>query len=217
MLFSHQLIVHQLLSHLSHPTPSQLTASQALSLLSSTVSMTSSSATSLSSPLTLPSYWNLLTHCILSSLTLHNGPYANIEDFEQYFAVLIGLAYVSLVLGPALRVELKSPVQRTRKRPRTGLDLDWTYRTISPGSSTLANSTVLVCQGSFPSLSGHPHLCPAGPPTSSGPSGWTHQTLLASVLFSSWTLVCSHSITGCSPTRDLHPPSIYVSIPGPRS
>ena len=30
-----------------------------------------------------------------------------------------------------------------------------------------------------PSLSGHPHLCLAGPPTSSSPSGRTHQTLPA--------------------------------------
>ena len=93
---------YQLLSHLNHPTPSQPTASQALSLLSSAVSMTASSATSLLSPLTSPSYRNLLTHCILSSLTSHNR-YANIEDFEWYFAVLIGLAYVSPVPGPALR------------------------------------------------------------------------------------------------------------------
>ena len=68
-----------------------------------------------------------------------------------------------------------------------------------------------------PSSSGCPHLRPARPPTSSGLSSRTHQTLPASVLFSSWTLVCSLSITGCSSMCYLHPPSIYVSIPGPRS
>ena len=40
------------------------------------------------------------------------------------------------------------------------------------------------CQGSCPSSSGCPHLHPTGPPTSSGPSGRTHQTLPASVSFS---------------------------------
>ena len=67
----------------------------------------------------------------------------------------------------------------------------------------------------FPSSSSRPHLRLTGPPTSSGPSGWTHQTLLASVLFSSCTLVCSLSITGRPSTCYLHPPSVYVSIPGP--
>ena len=65
---------------LNHPTPSQPIASQALSLLSPTVSMTSYSTTSPLLPLTLLSYWNLLIHRILS-LTLCNR-YVNIEDFE---------------------------------------------------------------------------------------------------------------------------------------
>ena len=72
-----------------------------------------------------------------------------------------------------------------------------------------------TCQGSSPSSSGRPHLRPTGPPTSSGPSGRTHRTLPASVLFSSCTLVCSLSITGRPSTCYLHPPSVYVSIPGP--
>ena len=107
-----QSIVHQLLSHLNHPTPSQPTASQALSLLSSAVSTTSSSTTSPSSPLTSPSYRNLLTHRILS-ITSRNG-YANIQDFEWYFAVLIDLAYVSPVPGPALRDALVDVAVRVR-------------------------------------------------------------------------------------------------------
>ena len=89
----------------------------------------------------------------------------------------------------------------------------------SPSSSShphLRPAVPIFIQPS-PSSSSHPHLRPAGPPTSSSPSGRTHRTLLASVLFSSWTLVCSLSITGCSSTCYLHPPSIYVSIPGPQS
>ena len=77
-----------------------------------------------------------------------------------------------------------------------------------------------LCQGSCPSSSSRPHLHLTGPPTSSGPSGRTHRThrtLPASVLFSSCTLVCSLSITGRPSTCYLHPPSVYVSIPGPRS
>ena len=36
---------------------------------------------------------------------------------------------------------------------------------------TLVDITMLVA-----SVRVHPHLCPTGPPTSSGPSGWTHRT-----------------------------------------
>ncbi|KAF8588353.1 Adaptor protein complex AP-3 delta subunit [Ramaria rubella] len=106
-----QSIVQQLLSHLIHPTTSQPSASHTLSLLSSSVSPTSSS-TSPSSPLTSPAYRHLLTHRILS-LTSRDG-YANIEDFEWYFAVLIDLAYVSPVPGPALRDALLDVVVRVR-------------------------------------------------------------------------------------------------------
>lgn len=104
-------IVQQLLSHLIHPTSAQASASHTLSLLSSSVSPTNSS-TSPSSPLTSPSYRHLLTHRILA-LTARDG-YANIEDFEWYFAVLIDLTYVSPVPGPALRNALLDVAVRVR-------------------------------------------------------------------------------------------------------
>ena len=106
-----QSIVQQLLSHLINPTTSQPSASHTLSLLSSSVSPASTSAPS-SSPLTSPAYRHLLTHRILS-LTSRDG-YANIEDFDWYFAVLIDLAYVSPVPGPALRDALLDVVGRVK-------------------------------------------------------------------------------------------------------
>ncbi|KAF8488683.1 adaptin N terminal region-domain-containing protein [Gautieria morchelliformis] len=106
-----QSIVQQLLFHLINPTTSQPSASHSLSLLSSSVSPSSSSA-SPSSPLTSPAYRHLLTHRILS-LTSRDG-YANIVDFEWYFAVLIDLAYVSPVPGSALRDALLDVVVRVR-------------------------------------------------------------------------------------------------------
>ena len=84
-------------------------------------------------------------------------------------------------------------------------------------SDTLMSGFVPIFVRLSPSSSSRPHLHPAGPPTSSGLSSWTHRTLPASVLLSSWTLICSLSITGHSSMCYLHPPSIYVSIPGPRS
>ena len=58
---------------------------------------------------------------------------------------------------------------------------------------------------------------PPDPPDLTGRTHRTHRTLPASVLFSSCTLVCSLSITGRPSTCYLHPPSVYISIPGPRS
>ena len=106
-----QSIVQQLLSHLINPTTSQPSASHTLSLLSSSVSPASTAA-SPSSPLASPTYRHLLTHRILS-LTARNG-YANVEDFEWYFAVLIDLAYVSPVPGTALRDALLDVAVRVR-------------------------------------------------------------------------------------------------------
>jgi AP-3 complex subunit delta len=106
-----QSIVQQLLSHLINPTALQPSASHTLSLLSSSVSPTLTSS-SPSSPLTSPTYRHLLTHRILS-LTARSG-YANIEDFEWYFAVLVDLAYVSPVPGIALRDALLDVAVRVR-------------------------------------------------------------------------------------------------------
>lgn len=94
-----------------NPTTSQPSASHTLTLLSSSVSPAPTSA-SPSSPLTSPTYRNLLTHRILS-LTARNG-YGNVEDFEWYFAVLVDLAYVSPVPGTALRDALVDVAVRVR-------------------------------------------------------------------------------------------------------
>ncbi|KAF8515768.1 Adaptor protein complex AP-3 delta subunit [Hysterangium stoloniferum] len=106
-----QSIVQQLLSHLTNPTSSQPSASHALSLLSYSVTPNATSPPS-SSPLTSPAYRHLLTHRILS-IASKDG-YANVEDFEWYFAVLIDLAYVSPVPGSALRDALLDVAVRVR-------------------------------------------------------------------------------------------------------
>ena len=73
----------------------------------------------------------------------------------------------------------------------------------APASSKLSGSVPI-----FVPLDPH---CPAGPPTLSGP---THWTLLASVLFSSWTLI--YSLHGLSYilflSQDVPPCAIFVHL-----
>ena len=65
------------------------------------------------------------------------------------------------------------------------------------------------CQGLSPSSSpSSPSLYPPARPT--GP----YWPVTALILFSSWTLVCSLSISGCPSTCCFHPPSVYISMPG---
>ena len=106
-----QSIVQQLLTHLINPTTTQPSASHALSLLSSSVTLSTTSIPA-SSPLTSPAYRHLLTHRIISITSKDN--YANVDDFEWYFAVLVDLAYVSPVPGNALRDTLIDVAVRVR-------------------------------------------------------------------------------------------------------
>lgn len=106
-----QSIVQQLLTHLTNPTTSQPSASHALSLISSSATVPSLTV-SPSSPLTSPAYRHLLTNRILSITAKDN--YANVEDFDWYFAVLIDLAYVSPIPGTALRDALIDVAVRVR-------------------------------------------------------------------------------------------------------
>ncbi|KIJ53612.1 hypothetical protein M422DRAFT_222276 [Sphaerobolus stellatus SS14] len=106
-----QSIIQQLLTHLINPTTSQPSASHALSLLTSSITPSITSLPA-SSPLTSPAYRHLLTHRILSITSKDN--YANVDDFEWYFAVLVDLAYVSPVPGTALRDTLIDVAVRVR-------------------------------------------------------------------------------------------------------